>query len=194
MKEKTLSFTTHKEWAVHVASFENYTRGSGSWEKATFLEKKSPEEFRQIVLNLENLNRSSGIASKHRDVIYHYWVTLSEVMTDDRSRFGHENQSSQKEISTVIPKTYVRGEVLTIAEALIKIETFEGLSANERTRLIEFIYDSPIDADNPTKKELATKIVKIQGEGKRETFFEFIDEFCEMSVFNEKELMPIQEH
>jgi hypothetical protein len=192
--ENVLNFTIHKQWTLHVANFENYTKGCSSWEKVVFLEEKTPEEIYQIVIDLENNNRKSFSASKHRNVAYCYWVTESEIMTDDRIKFGHENQSSEKGFTTVIPKTYVRGEVLTVAEAIMKIETFGNLSKNERTQLIEFIYDSRIDTENPTEKELLQKIVKIPGEGKRETFFEFIDEFCEVSVFSENDLVPIQEN
>lgn len=190
--KNVLTFTIHNKWTLHVANFENYTKGCGSWEKCTFMEENTPEEYYQKVLDLENRNRTGPFALKRRNVSYYYWVTKSEVMIDDRSKFGHENQESEEEISQIIPVTYVRGEVFTVAEALKKIETFFiGSRENERTRLIELIYDSPIDMGDLTEKVLSTKIIKIPGEGKRETFFEFFDKDSLLNVFPEEKLVPI---
>lgn len=189
--KNVLTFTTHKVWVLHVAAFKNSTKGSGSWSKATFLEKKSPEEFYQDVLFLENINRTGYQASRHRDVVYYYWVTEIEVMEDDRSKFGHQNQKSEREIVQIIPVTYIRGEVMTLGDALAK-STNGKFSDSVKENLLDCISDYNFDPKNLKEEELGTMIIMVHGEGRRETFFEVLKD-SEVKVFHEDELLPIKD-
>ena len=191
--ENTLTFITEKRRRLHVQSFENYTSGSGMTEGCSIGLEDTEEEIYQKVIDLENQYRSRHFASKQRNVAYCYWATESEFMTDDREKFGHSNQTSSKETKVIVPNTYVRGEVITISEALAKSFN-ERFSDYVKATLSNFIsIDLKLDRDNLKEEQLSMKIVMIEGEGKRETFFDHFFETTQMKIFPEEKLVILKE-
>ena len=191
MEKNVLNFTTHRVWELHVSCFATSTPGSGNWSSKNFKENKTPEEFYQEVLNFENSNRSEMYASDSRNVVYHYWVTESEIMTDNRKKYEHENQTSKKFLSETIPVTYVRGEIKTLEEFL-SMSANDKLTRNEKEKLSNCIFvDLDFDEKNLKESELNTRIVMIPGEGKRETFFEDVKADAVIKVFPLDKLLPI---
>ncbi len=192
-QEKVLTFTTKKVRVLHVESFENYTSGCGMTSARSFDENKTLKNFYKEVLNQENKNRTNFNAERQRNIIYRYWVSEQEIMTDNRSIFGHSNQSSVRYIKGIESMVYVRGEVITIGEALVKSAN-NTLSEYTQATLSNFIsMDLKLKNDNLKERELRRKIVMIPGDTKRETFFCEFKRGYKINVFPEGKLLPIKE-
>lgn len=190
--KKTLTFTTEKTRTLFVRSFENWTSGCSTTEPFDVEFEGTPEDIHKKVLEIENKQRTKFFGEHRRDVVYCYWVTEYEIMTDDRSEFGHSNQSSMKEIAVVVNPTYVRGEVMTIAQAIAKIHNGEFSAYSAAGLLNTISMDLKFDMENLAEDQLSTKVMKIQGEGRRETFFEVFPESGNVKVFEEIELLPFK--
>jgi hypothetical protein len=146
-----------------------------------------------MVLDHENTQRKKSFASKRRNVMYCYWVTKVETITDDRSHLGHENQSSEKEMGVTIPVTYVRGTVMTIREALVKSSNQE-FSENTACGLSNLItIDLGLDENNLSDKELDRKVILVYGEGVHEHFFEELNEDSRTDIFKGELLEGVAE-
>ncbi|MFA6251775.1 MAG: hypothetical protein WC603_04085 [Candidatus Paceibacterota bacterium] len=193
MKKNVLSFKTHKVWVLYVQSFENYTKGSGMTESCSFTKNLKPGQYYKKVLELENKYRKGYMASVQRNVVYCYYVYEYEIMTDNRSKFGHDNQSSEKRIAQTIPVSYVRGEIITIGEALAKSFN-DKFSPYVRATLSNFIsQDLNLKIDDLKEDDLSKKIVMIPGEKNRETFFCELSEGSTVNSFTKEMLSPIRD-
>lgn len=188
---KSLNFTLKKSRYLYIQTFENWTKGSGSTQSCSIGIKETPQDAYNKVLAFENHQRIKR--GKQRDVVYRYWVVEMEIMTDDRKKFGHSNMSSSKESKVIVPNTYVRGQIITIDDAL-QMSKNGFFTEYVKSTLSNFIsIDLKLDEKNLTKKNLATKIMMIFGEGKRETFFDHVFKTTKLKIFSEKELSPIKE-
>jgi len=191
MKE-TLKITRTTSRLLRVPSFENWTSGSGMSEPFSVSDTDTPEGIYQKVLEVENEQRTRHNGEKQRNVIYAYYVLEYEHMTDDRSKFGHDNQTSTKCLREIIPYTFVRGTLMTIAEALAKSFNQE-ISRYSNACLSNLINITlKFDKTKLTKKQLSTKIVMIDGEGERETFFEVFEKGSQMKQFPAEKLKPFK--
>lgn len=192
-KKRTLAFTTKKVWVLFVRSFENNTKGSEMTERCSFKKNLKPEEYYKKVLELENKYRKGYMASAKRNVVYCYHVHEYEILTDNRSKFGHDNQSSEKMVAKTIPLSYVRGEAITIGEALAR-SLNNKFSSYVRDTLSNFIsLDLDLKEEDLKGDNLNRKIVIIPGENKRETFFCKLMEGSIVNPFTEEMLSPIRE-
>lgn len=107
MKKQLLEFTLETKWELVMFSFNNET--CFMRENTIFLEEKlTPEKIYDKVLEFENLNRIHNNGFE-RNIIWKYHVMESEKMTDNRSKFGHLDQSSERYVRYYVPTTYVRG-------------------------------------------------------------------------------------
>ena len=190
--KNVLTFTTKKVWVLYVQSFECDSKGSGMTESCSFTKSLKPEGYYKKVLGLENKYRKGPNASIQRNVVYCYFVYEYEIMTDNRSKFGHSNQSSEKMIAQTIPLSYVRGESITIGEALAKSLNDE-FSSYVKATLSNFIsIDLRLKKESLKEADFNRKIVMIPGEHNRETFFCEFNEGSTVKPFTEEMLSPVQ--
>ena len=187
-----LTFKTKKVKNLFVQFFETDSPGLG--DTVTFNLKPSEnteEKIYQKVLNLENQYRKEGDSSG-RKVIFRYWVTEIETITDNRSEFGHENQSSSKNTGLIVLVTHVRGEIVTIAEVLA-LHFANKLPSDVKNDFSNFISkELEFDEKNLTKDNLQRIIVMIPGEGRRSTFFDQVIHEENVKIFPEDKLVPIK--
>ena len=193
--KNTLTFKKSTLKVLYVQTFANSTPGHNSCREFKISNKETSEEIHQKVLTLENEERTTRMfAEKQRSITYSYWVTEFEKITDNRSTLGHINQSSTKFIKFFVPTTYVRGQITTLGEAILKVLSKE-FNENTSTTFLNFVKEElgvNLKLEQPPVKHMKVKIVIIPGDGKRETFFERFNETDQIKVFSEKELLPFK--
>ena len=190
--KKNLDVTTEKSWKLSIQTFESGTKGSDTTYGKLIDPGITQEEIQKIVLDFENKQRCKHFAWKNRDVVYCYWVIEEETLTVKLEELEHENQSSTKETQVITPNTYVRGEIITIGEALAK-PLNDKFSEYEKATLSNFIsIDLKMGRGDFNKEQLDTKIMMIQGAGKRQTFFDHVFDTTQVKVFPQEKLVQIE--
>ena len=191
--KKALTVTISTQWILHVEFFDNYTDGTGSWATERIRVNLKPETIHKKVLEMENKQRSRHDGKNHRQVALNYWVTEEEVIVDNRSKFGHHKCASSKLLRRIIETTYVRGEKMTIREALEQGEK-HLISPHTKATLRNVIgLDFKFDIDNLTDEQLDTMVVIIPGELMRKSFFKPLYEGEQVKTFSEDQLLPFKE-
>lgn len=193
---KKLTVTTSLYWVLKIQCFDSAHFGSGNIKSTIIPTSETPDDIYKRILDFDKKEKekySDPTMFSGRDVVYCYWVKEYEKMIDDRSKFGHNNQESSKEIKEIVPRTYVRGKILTLREAL-SMAADNKFSHDTKCNLSYFISTQmDFDENNLQENQLDKKILMIPGERKRQTFFEHYSGVDQMRIFLENELMEIKE-
>ena len=194
MKKILLTATTKKHRVLYMQAFDSGRYGSGETITCSIRGNATYKSIYKKVLDLTNQYRGGGFASQQiMIVIFYYWVVDYEIMIDNRREFGHDNQESEKWIGVVIPKTYVRGKMITLREALT-MKYDEKFPKPVDYTLSNFISGRlKFDEENLNEEQLNTRFMIIPGVGKKETFFEECDTATRVEIFSEDQLVPLKE-
>ena len=123
---KELLATITKKKMLHLAYFENFTSGSGGTLIRDIDSALSVEAIAKLVQKATKKKERQG------RIIFRYWVSRVEEMTDNREKYGHSNQTSQKVLS-VSGRVYVRGIVINLAELIARKKSLSLTSVVERS-------------------------------------------------------------
>jgi hypothetical protein len=164
---------------LYIKTFVSNLPGSGGTIQMD-VTGKMPEEIYILVCKLEqeNIKNQKKFFRVCRNVIYSYHVFEIEQMTDGREKFAHTNKSSEVIVSTIIQPVYVRGEEIPLQDLLLKKE-LGTLSAKDSKAFSYFISsfrsnigETKKDIINNYMNEEDSKVIKITGPDRRESFFE----------------------
>jgi hypothetical protein len=178
--ENKLNFTVKRKMTLFAKLA--YSSGTITTDKYD-VENKTAAEIHQVVINLEKKEREAT-RSYQRSIIFCYYVLEHEEMTDNREKFGHKNQTSEKLIKTEIEPVYTYGEVKKLSEWLAKIAN--GNLPKEIKSIVDvfIITDLKIDPSELTEKELDIDVIMIPGEKQRKTFFKKFEEGSSIKLFD----------
>lgn len=181
--KKILNFTiqivqTLRVWTFRSDSLLSFNRQDYD------VSGKTPEEIYAFVLDLDvqSERKMEKDFLPGRDIIFRYRVITEEIMTDDRKKFGHSNQTSRKTIGKFIPTIYTRGKEMDFKQ-LFKEGGREGLNIDETDAFEDFLIN--LSCGDRTEDEIRERIEKVEriamvvmvpGEGRCRTFCWMLEE------------------
>lgn len=172
-----LNYTIEKTRWLFVRSFDSYNDTSGETDSFIIPEEITADEIHQKVIDLKN--DEGTCPPRRRKIKYAYSVTDEESMTDDREKFGHKNQTSERCIGEFIPLTYTMGVVKTLDEfiGMSELDRFSDTENKKLDRFIELLTSSLFNPagrnrDELSEEDLTSQAIMIEGIGDRITFFE----------------------
>jgi len=172
--KNALKFTVKKKWVLCVKNFNNNSAGHSGIDMYDIRAGKSPFAIYKMVADMEKAGRNGPppkFGLDGREVIYSYHVVEYEQMTDDRKKFGHGNQTSEKFVKYPIGTVYTRGELKTVAQIMEK-KYFASLPPEVQNSFINFIIGVVANRKKLSETEREKKIVMIPGDKNYITFFE----------------------
>ena len=159
---KKLETVISEKTKFSLEFFENFTSGSGG-----ILSRETDDTLNDEDINKLVQKEISKVVKQDR-IIFRYWVSQVEKMTDNREIYGHSNQTSEKVLS-VSGKIYVRGTVHSLAELVIQKKLLSDYSQASLLNLISI--DLGLDVNFLSPQDLKIQIVMIPGDNVRNTFF-----------------------